>query len=312
MQQDVGPQEVPIEQSFGEVLVEARKAKGYSVEDIVASLKLRPRQIQALEAGQLDQISGGITYVRGMIKNYAKLVGIDPEPILKQIKMDNASDALDSNCFTPGKLKVLDRGKTFGSMGSTISWRPNRQLVVLALVAIFLGAILWVVPDNTAIHVKEFFAQQTDSLAGWWTSAANDDRAQALEVVPEAAEMNQAVAEPVPTEFLPAEPALEAEKVPDEEKNQYMGRVVSSPTPVASGTLKMTFAESSWVEIREQRSRKRVFSGLVAAGAEHTFTANLPVELKVGNAQSATLSFNGSDVGLLPYTRQGVARLLLQ
>ena len=312
MQQDVNPQEVSVEPTFGGVLAQARKEKGYSIEDVAASLKLRPRQILALEEGHLDQLSGA-TYTRGMIRNYAKLLGIDPEPLVAQVGTDSPDKTLDSNCFTPEKLKVIGGGLTTG-IGSTLTWRPNRFLVFCAGVAIVLALAIWVVPDGLAGQVGRFFANQTAKVTQWWSSASAPVQTQEIEV-PEATEMGVGAAEstePVPTEFMASEPVLATEKIPDPEKNQLMGLAVSSPMPVSQATLKMGFEEDAWVEIREQRSRKTIFAGLVVAGSEQTFTGNLPLELKVGNASFVSLNFNGTDVGLSPYTRQGVARLLLQ
>lgn len=82
--------------------------------------------------------------------------------------------------------------------------------------------------------------------------------------------------------------------------------------PATQGVLKMTFAEESWIEIREKGSRKMIFFELVAAGTEREITGNLPLKVKIGNAQAATLDFNGAAVNLIPYTQAGVARLLLQ
>ena len=313
MQQDVTAQEVSVEPTFGDILAQARKVKGYSVEDVAASLKLRPRQILALEEGHLDQLSGP-TYTRGMIRNYAKLVNIDAEPLVAQIHTEPVEKTLESNCFTPEKLKVIGGGLT-GGISSTLTWRPNRFLVFCAALAIVLALITWVIPDGLATQVDGFFSNQSTKLRQWWTSASAPVQVQEIEV-PEATEMGvgtaDAAEEPVATEFLPSEPVLATEKIPDPERNQLMGRAVSSPMPVSQASLKMNFNEDAWVEIKEQRSRKTIFSGLVVGGQAQNFSGNLPLELKIGNAQAVALSFNGTDVELSPYTRQGVARLLLQ
>jgi hypothetical protein len=74
----------------------------------------------------------------------------------------------------------------------------------------------------------------------------------------------------------------------------------------------MSFKEDAWVEIKEVRSRKIVQSGLRRAGSDRTFAGALPLTLKIGNAETVDLDFNGAKVNLSPYSRDGVARLLLQ
>ena len=313
MQQDVSPQEVPVELTFGSILAEAREAKGYSIEDIVASLKLRPRQIHALESGQLDQLSGGTTYIRGMIRNYAKLLDLEPEPLLAQIAAQETNDALDSKCFTPEKLKVIGHSTSSGS-GSLLSWRPNRVLIFLAGTAVAIGLMMWAMPAGMVSQMGGFFSEQGTKVSHWWSSSRQEAQSEDL-LVPEATEMAAGAtdaSESVPAEFIASMPALAEEKIPDAEKNHLMGRAVSSTMPATHGALKMSFSEDAWLEIKEQRSRKTIFAGLVTAGSEQNFSGGLPLELKVGNAQAVILSFNGTNVNLASYTRQGVARLLLQ
>lgn len=65
-------------------LASARQAAGLSIEEAARQLKFAARQLEALEAGQLQRLPGG-TFVRGMVRSYAKLLRVDPEPLLAQI-----------------------------------------------------------------------------------------------------------------------------------------------------------------------------------------------------------------------------------
>ena len=65
-------------------LARAREAAGMSLEDAARHLKFAPRQLEALEAGELERLPGG-TFVRGMLRNYARLLRLDPEPLLALI-----------------------------------------------------------------------------------------------------------------------------------------------------------------------------------------------------------------------------------
>jgi len=65
-------------------LARAREAAGMSLEDAARHLKFAPRQLEALEAGELERLPGG-TFVRGMLRNYARLLRVDPEPLLALI-----------------------------------------------------------------------------------------------------------------------------------------------------------------------------------------------------------------------------------
>ncbi len=68
----------------GEQLARARAALGLSVADIAHSLKFAPRQIEALERGRFEELPAG-TFARGMLRGYARVVKLDPAPLLERI-----------------------------------------------------------------------------------------------------------------------------------------------------------------------------------------------------------------------------------
>jgi cytoskeleton protein RodZ len=65
-------------------LAQAREAAGMSLKDVARQLKFAPRQLEALEAGDLERLPGG-TFVRGMLRSYARLLHLDADPLLAQI-----------------------------------------------------------------------------------------------------------------------------------------------------------------------------------------------------------------------------------
>ena len=67
--------------NVGRSLRDARIGRGISLEDASARLKYSVRQIQALEEERWEQLPTGVS-LRGMIRNYARLVGVDMEPII--------------------------------------------------------------------------------------------------------------------------------------------------------------------------------------------------------------------------------------
>jgi cytoskeleton protein RodZ len=71
----------------GQVLAAQREAMGWTVEQVADQLKLAVRQVVALEAGDYAALpSPAVT--RGFVRAYAKLVKIDPAPLVAQIAID--------------------------------------------------------------------------------------------------------------------------------------------------------------------------------------------------------------------------------
>ena len=68
----------------GAELQRAREARGLALSEVAQQLKFAPRQLEALEQDRFDLLPGG-TFVRGMVRNYARLLKLDPEPLVRRI-----------------------------------------------------------------------------------------------------------------------------------------------------------------------------------------------------------------------------------
>lgn len=72
------------EWSVGQALRAAREARGESLADVAYALRLAQRQVEAMELEHFDELPGP-TFVRGFVRNYAKYLGIDAEPLLGRL-----------------------------------------------------------------------------------------------------------------------------------------------------------------------------------------------------------------------------------
>lgn len=67
---------------IGDTLRDARQQRGLSLEDAAAETRIRATHLAALEQEEFARL-GGDVYVRGFIRSYAKLLGLDPAPLLE-------------------------------------------------------------------------------------------------------------------------------------------------------------------------------------------------------------------------------------
>ena len=74
----------------------ARELRQMSVNDVAQALKLGSRQVQALENGNWQGLPGQ-TFVRGFVRNYARLLQIDPTPLMDQLDdtLEKPADSLN-------------------------------------------------------------------------------------------------------------------------------------------------------------------------------------------------------------------------
>src|SRR4030043_451988 len=71
--------------SLGQTLKEEREARNISIEEIAAATKIVPRYLEALEADRLDIMPGGF-FIRGIIRTYARFLGLDGDEVLARYK----------------------------------------------------------------------------------------------------------------------------------------------------------------------------------------------------------------------------------
>jgi cytoskeleton protein RodZ len=110
---DVGP---------GTQLSQARALRQLSIAEVAERLKYSAKQIEALEADDYSHLPG-TTFVRGMIRGYSKLLGLDPAPVLEALDRRNipAQATVD---LRPQRIPFPDGSK-----------RGTRMYVVLSALA---------------------------------------------------------------------------------------------------------------------------------------------------------------------------------
>ncbi len=125
--------------SPGMVLSAARKELKWEIEDVAANLNLRVAVIEALESDDYTDLPGP-TFVRGYIRAYARLLGVDESEVVD----DDTIITNNAGTFS-GNIPVM----------TATAFRPPRQrggrawllwlgLVVLIIVAwAFSGVELW-------------------------------------------------------------------------------------------------------------------------------------------------------------------------
>src|SRR5262245_12062105 len=113
------------------MLARMRVERKLSVADVAQRLKYGVRQIEALEAEEFDRLPGA-TFVRGMVRGYAKLLETDPEPIL---------GSLDQS-YVPGEISLDLRAKRVPfAPGSKRS--GTRTYLLLSLVVLVLAGVVY-------------------------------------------------------------------------------------------------------------------------------------------------------------------------
>jgi cytoskeleton protein RodZ len=70
---------------IGRTLKEEREARHISLEEIASATKIVPRYLEALENDRFEVMPGGF-FIKGIIRTYAKAVGLDPDEVLARYR----------------------------------------------------------------------------------------------------------------------------------------------------------------------------------------------------------------------------------
>lgn len=126
-------------QSTGAALRRAREAHGHSIADVVQVIRFSSRQIEALERDDYGALPGA-TVARGLVRNYAKFLKLDPAPLLAQL--DPAVPVPEADVRPPANIGEAEQA----TLGERISLR------MVGIGVAVLGFAL----------VAAWFASQTD------------------------------------------------------------------------------------------------------------------------------------------------------
>ncbi len=285
--------------SPGQLLRAAREAKGWKVEHVASQLKLSRRQIEALEADAFTDLPG-LTFVRGFVRNYARLLEVDADPILALLDRHASPD-------TTFEIKAPPLAKLPRSAGGYPGPRkPPYRLVltVLAMVAFTLGGFAWF----NYSHVEPEL-QMTPAAAP--TAAVAPAVAPIVPVAPAGEAVATPPAEPAAVAGAEA-PAATAATTATTTPAATSAEPTATPAaaPAGSGQLRLTFEGDSWVDIRDADGNK-VVARLYRPGAEDTLSGKPPFKLVIGNAAQVKLFYNGQPVDLAAHVKVNVARLQL-
>ncbi|HET7529711.1 MAG TPA: helix-turn-helix domain-containing protein [Mycobacteriales bacterium] len=86
--------------SVGETLTRARQERGLSVEDVTNATRIRSGLIRAIENDEFGPC-GGAVYARGHIRNIARVLEVDPVPLVEEFDRAHADEAPPAPALVP-------------------------------------------------------------------------------------------------------------------------------------------------------------------------------------------------------------------
>lgn len=295
---------------IGHILREARENKGLTLEQVQEETRINSRFLNALELGDYGALPTAV-HVRGFLRNYARFLGLDPQPLLDryqsvqghnyssfaahangEISADNPLPVRqDQVFFDPVNVEVEGGGRSFGSSEGLLQLVIIIALIIaLALVANrFLPLLLGNESNGNA--VEEITAAVRDVV-----SSVNGD-ADATATAEAAALSDNVI--------------IEGAVAADEESGFIANTSRNAPSlqPTITPTrpalppaldeirLKLDILERTWIEVTIDGDV--VFSGIARDTDTFEWTALQEAKVATGNAIGVFVTINDIELGRL-------------
>jgi cytoskeleton protein RodZ len=259
--------------SVGDQLRAARIAQGLTIETVAKQLKLAPRQVTALESDDVAALPDG-PFVRGFVRNYARLVKINPDTLVH-------ADENRRHALAP--LQGISQPKGELRDGGAHVSSSRRWLIIPALL---IGAVL---------------------AAGIWSEMRKRTLVEALPIpaaqipvnpTPPPAQMPGIASAPVTVPGLPPVIVSPVPATPDPIPVATTPIVKAQPsTDGKMVALELKFGDASWTEIRDAAGNV-LTSKLHPIGSSVVVSGQPPFRLTVGKASKVSLTRNGVSIDL--------------
>lgn len=132
-------------EEMGALLRQERERQGIPLEKAAADIKISKKYLIALEAGQTGELPHPV-YAKGFVKNYARLLGLDPEEMGQVLANHYAVD--DDHLRDLPRYEGQDSGQSIKERRSTLASQAGKgglrgALLVAVPVVLVLGGLAW-------------------------------------------------------------------------------------------------------------------------------------------------------------------------
>ena len=297
-------------ESPGRRLRVQRQSRGIEIERIATQLHLRVAAVEALEQDRYQDLPGPV-FVAGYLRNYARLVGLDPQPLISAFRAGHPDPQPEALPVGPmprqelGSSHILVRLISLALLAAAVVtlalWWQNRA-EILAVES----------PPESAAARPLLPSESTPMLPA----------AAAIPGANQAALAAMAAPPPLPsgTSALPLPPAPPGESLSTSAPvSAPLSAPLSASTPGAEPPaappvdpqqVALAFSGNTWINVRDA-SGTSVLSGDMRPGETRVLGGRPPYSFVIGKAAAATMTVGGKPYEPKARIQGGVARFKL-
>jgi len=285
----------------GKTLAAQREAMGWSVEQVADQLKLAVRQVVALEAGDYASLpSPAVT--RGFVRAYAKIVKLDPIPLVAQIDLGSTGPNTGSS---PRRERPASFSEVkFPSHGKR-SAMPLGIIAAAAVAVLAIAGIAYKFDAFPGMHHTPAMSTTTPNapLTAPATGTATDLQSTSVPLI----------SVPPPSSTNTGGGGMSPAGVPAAAVTTPVATpAVAAPAAVGANALVLVVKQDVWLQVRKATGGRPLISRNVKAGSTETFDITEPVNLTVGKPDAVDATFRGQAVALPLSPGKTYARVAIQ
>ncbi len=287
---------------LGLILQEARENKGLTLEQVQEETRINATYLSALENGEYVTLPSPV-HVRGFLRNYARFLDLDPQPLLERYKQSQSyqqapvANNRNGDINTDSPLPARDDQPFFDPVNVEVdvgSRRDPESAVRLIIIAALIIAV--------ALISNRFLPLLLNNRDG--SAAITESITGVVERIVTTGEEGAAASEDSTGDDATIDTSLEdSEVITSTSRSNEATVILPAPSPTRPALpatldkidLKLEVTERTWLEATIDN--EIVFSGIARSGDTFDWTAEEEAKLLTGNAIGIFVTINDTPLG---------------
>ncbi|AVG18361.1 XRE family transcriptional regulator [Chromobacterium vaccinii] len=312
MEEKIEHHDTPRPSGIGATLKAAREAAGLGLGEVADRLKLSLRQLEAIERDDFDSLPGA-TFVRGFVRNYARFLEVDSEPLMKALEQHFPSAVNDVANLVKGTTAREQAPEPVEAVEEAAEAGAGKWVVLLLLgLAVAGGAYWYANRDGSPEKPAE---RSANELAPMLTeqSSAPAAKAAASESAKAAVQVAKPASAPAAVAAKPVASAAQAAAKPAASAPAKVAKTQAASAPQSQGADKVSInvKDAAWVSVQDADGRRLIYK-VMQPGDPAEVVGTAPFKVVIGNASQVELSYNGKPVDLADKIKGTTAKIQLK
>jgi cytoskeleton protein RodZ len=303
--------------SPGARLAAYRAEQGWTIEQVAGQLNLAPRQVRAIENDDYPALPP-LAILRGFVRSYAKLLKVDPAPLLAQIGGGTMVATEPPAQRRASSVRFYEQ--RFPSIADRRGPSAKRFAALALAVAVLAGA--WALWSPTSVDT---FASLFGKLEMEWANASGSEPAAPVAIPASPGDARATAPEPASGMISETTVQAPAFRTPDAAAPPPVVPQAATPTqappqtphhvsraPEVPQTLVLKVRRDSWLQVKRAASNTSILSRIVKAGETETIEIKEPLFVVIGNVNGVDATLRGKPLEIKANTSNNIARLSLK